>query len=156
MAETKYDIGTIINNKWVIISILKVNKQNKKLICYNIEDNIFKEGWIWDFTRDLVRSTQNKKPDCYLSKCTISAEGKHLLDLHLEYSNDIYFNCSYLSRDEYEYLRAIREGSYYGLDHLLKTFDWLLYQSRQARRNSRLANLIGTTYKILIERGILK
>lgn len=152
----KYDIGSIINRKWVIISILKVNKQNKKILCYNIEDNIFKEGWIWDFTRNRVKSTPNKKSDCYLAKCKISAEGKHLLDIHLEYSNDIYFNCSYLSRDAYSYLKDIREGTYSGVGYLLKTFDWLLYESGQARRNSRLAMLIGTTYKLLIERGVLK
>ena len=152
----KYDIGSTINKKWVIISILKVNKQNKKVLCYNIEDNIFKEGWIWDFTRDLVKSTQNKKPDCYLSKCNIKQTGSQLADLQFEYAHDVYFNCSYLSRDEYEYLRDIREGSYAGVNHLLKTFDWSLYSSGQARRNSKLAMLIGTTYKLLIERGVLK
>lgn len=152
----KYDIGTIINKKWVIISILKVNKQNKKVICYNIENNIFKEGWIWDFTRDLVKLIPNKKPECYLSKCLINQTGSQLADIQFDYAYDVYFNCNYLSRDEYSYLRDIREGSYAGVNHLLKTFDWLLYSSGQARRNSRLAMLIGTTYKILIERGIIK
>ena len=156
MSAIKYDIGTIINEKWVIISILKINKQNKKCLVYNIEHNMFKECWIWDLTRDIATHNLNKTPECYLSKCKIKSSESELANLHFNYAEDVYFNCKYLTREEYIILRNIREGSYVGLNHILKKFDLLLYESGQARRNSRLAMLIGTTYKLLIERGVLK
>ena len=63
--RNKYYAGEWINKKWIIVSILYVRKQNKKILCYNPEHNIFKEGWIWDFTRNIVKPMPNKKAECF-------------------------------------------------------------------------------------------
>ena len=112
MKEFLYEAGKRINDKWIIISILKVRKQNKKILCMHIETGIFREGWIWDFTRDKVKPTPNKKPLCYLSQVRIKAEQNELLDIHFEYSDNVYFKTSYLKREEYSILQDYREGSF--------------------------------------------
>ena len=157
MRKQKYEIGKLINNKWAIVSILEVKNQNKKVLCYNIDTNSFVESWIWDFTRNIVSaSKKNRNPLCYLSNKVNHFDYCRNLDAHFEYSDMIYFDCNYLTRDEYIYLRDIREGSYADLSHILKLFDYLLATSGQARRNSRLAMLISTTYKILSDRNYWK
>ena len=157
MKKQKYDIGKLINNEWAIVSILEVKNQNKKILCYNINTNFFVEGWIWDFTRDLIStSKQNRNPLCYLSNKINKWNYENNLDNHFEYAEQVYFDCNYLTRDEYSYLRDIREGSYSNLRHILKRFDYCLATSGQARRNQRLAMLISTTYKILSDRKYWK
>lgn len=153
MKEILYESGKRINDKWVIVSILKVKKQNKKILCMHIDTGIFKEGWIWDFTRDKVKPTPNKKPLCYLSRVTIKAETNELLDIHFEYSNNILSKTKYLSETEYTILQGYREGYFEEIQHMIKKFDYLLSNDyakhNQSRRNQNLAMLIATTYKIL-------
>lgn len=156
----KYEIGNWINQKWIIVSVLYSRKQNKKLLCYNPKYNIFKEGWIWDFTRDLINITPNKKPECYsLCQTKINLEWQNILDVNYEYTNDIYFNTNYLTREEYSILRGYREGSFWDIEHILKKFDFLLSDDYnkcgQVRRNQKLAYLIASTYIILIKKGVI-
>lgn len=155
----KYEIGNWINNKWIIVSILFVRNQNKKILCYNPEHNIFKEGWIWDFTRDIVQPTTNRKQLCYICNLKLSTELYKLLDLNYEYANQVYFKTNYLTREEYAIIQGYREGSYLEVEHILKKFDFLLSNDYnkcgQARRNQNLAYLIATTYMILIKKGVI-
>lgn len=156
----KYEIGSWINKKWIIVSVLYSRKQNRKLLCYNPKYNIFKEGWIWDFTRDLINITPNKKPKCYsLCQTKINLEWDNILDVNYEYTNDIYFNTNYLTREEYSILRGYREGSFWDIEHILKKFDFLLSDDYnkcgQVRRNQKLAYLIASTYIILIQKGVI-
>lgn len=157
MKKQKYDIGKLINNEWAIVSILEVKNQNKKILCYNINTNSFIEGWIWDFTRGLIlTSKKSRNQMCYITNKINTFDYTRNLDAHFEYSDIVYFDCNYLTRDEYSYLRDIREGSYSNLQHILKRFDYCLATSGQARRNQRLAMLISTTYKILSDRDYWK
>lgn len=157
MKELLYEAGKRINDKWIIISILKVRKQNKKILCMHIETGIFREGWIWDFTRDKVKPTPNKKPLCYLSRVRIKSKGAELLDIHHKYSNNIRSKTSYLSETEYSMLKSYREGSFGEIQHFIKKFDYLLSNDyskhNHSRRNQNLAMLIATTYKILYKKG---
>ena len=157
MKEILYEAGKRINDKWIIVAILKVKRQNKKILCMHIETGIFKEGWIWDFTRDKVSQNPNKKPLCYLARVTIKAEENELLDIHFEYSDNVYFKTSYLKREEYSILQDYREGSFREVKHILKKFDYLLSDDyakhNQSRRNQNLAMLIAITYKILYKKG---
>lgn len=158
--KKKYEIGTWINNKWIIISILYVRKQNKKILCYNPEHNIFKEGWIWDFTRNIVKPTSNKKAECFtICELKLNTELYSLLDINFEYANEVYFKTNYLTRSEYSILRGYREGSFWDVEHILKKFDFLLSDDYnkcgQSRRNQNLAYLIASTYIILIQKGVI-
>ena len=68
----KYDIGSVIHNKWVIVSILKIRKQNRKILCFNLNTHTFTEGWIWDFTRDLIADNKPTiEPMCVITKVSI-------------------------------------------------------------------------------------
>ena len=151
--EKFYEVGKRINDKWIIVSILYTRKQNKKLVCMHIPTGIFKEGWIWDFTRDIVKPTKNRNPLCYLSKIQIKTKKDELLDIHYEYSNNVYYKTSYLSREEYSILQGYREGAFNDMSHILKKFDYLLSNDYDkhghSRRNENLAMLIATTYQIL-------
>lgn len=156
----KYEIGSWINKKWIIVSVLYSRKQNRKILCYNPEYNIFKEGWIWDFTRDIVKATKNNKPICSaLCQTKINLEWQNILDVNYEYTNDIYFKTNYLTREEYSILRGYREGSFLDIEHILKKFDFLLSDDYnkcgQVRRNQKLAYLIASTYIILIQKGVI-
>lgn len=150
MGKVKYKIGSTINNKWVIVSILEIKKQNKKLLCFNLNTFRFTEGWIWDFTRDLIdddKSTTN--PKCRLSK-NIHPVGK-TLDLHNYYAYQVYLRQNHLSREDFFILKDFRQGFYGDVSYMLKKFDLLLI-SGQARRNGPLSNLIALTYIVLAER----
>ena len=156
MKKILYESGKRINDEWIIISILEVRKQNKKIICMHTKTGMFKEGWLWDFTNKPVNPTNNINPWCYLARITIRAEENELLDMHHEYSN-ILLKTSYLSQAEYSILQSYREGSFRDIQHIIKKFDYLLSNDyskhNQSRRNQRLAMLIATTYKILYEKG---
>lgn len=144
----KYEIGSIINDKWIIVSILQVRKQNKKLLCFNLYTYTFTEGWIWDFTRDLISNNKpTKNPICVLTKTYIPYGD--LLTLHQEYVYKVYIYQQNLSREDFFILRDIREGWYKDVKSILKKFDLLLATSGQARRNKPLAMVIGLTYIIL-------
>lgn len=157
MKKILYEAGKRINDKWIIISVLKVKKQNKKILCMHIETGIFREGWIWDFTRDKVKPTPNKKPLCYLSRVKIKSKGAELLDIHHKYSNNILSKTKYLSETEYAILQGYREGSFREIKNMIKKFDYLLSNDyskhNQSRRNQNLAMLIATTYRLLYKKG---
>lgn len=166
MRERKYTVGSVINNKWVIISILEVRKQNKKLICYNLSTNQFKEGWIWDFTRDIVTDIPNRKMYCKAFEKLESVSEyaiDELLNIHLELSNSCYYKHEFFTRDEYYLLQCVREGYLLNVKSLLKKFDWLLYKAEKdnqekaefatARLSKKLAKTIQLTYIILNKRG---
>ena len=132
-------------------------------MCYNPEHIIFKEGWIWDFTRDLVKPTKNKKPSCTkICQLQLKDNWNQLLDLNYEYANEVYFKTKkeeYITREEYALIRGYREGSFLDVEHILKKFDFLLSNDYkkcgQARRNQKLAYLIASTYIILIKKGVI-
>jgi hypothetical protein len=157
MKEILYESGKRIKDEWIIISILEVRNQNKKIICMHTKTGIFKEGWLWDFTNKPVYPTNNIDPWCYLARVRIKAEENELLDMHYEYSNDICSKTSYLSKAEYAILQGYREGIFEEIQHIIKKFDYLLSNNyskhNQSRRNQRLAMLIATTYKLLYKKG---
>ena len=158
--KKKYEIGTWINNKWIIIAILCIQHQNKKILCYNPENNIFKEGWIWDFTKDKIKPIPNKKPICScICRLKLTSDWNQILDINHEYTNKVYFKTNYLTREEYSIIRGYREGSFWDIEHILKKFDFLLSDDYnkcgQSRRNQNLAYLIASTYIILIQKGVI-
>lgn len=151
MSKQKYIIGSIIHDKWVIVAILKIRKQNKKLLCFNLNSHIFTEGWIWDFTRDLIPDNKvTKNPMCMVSQVFVPIT--NLKDWHSHYAYKVYLRQNNLSRDDFFILRDIREGWYKEVGYLLKKFDLLLFNSGQARRNKPLAMVIATTYVLLADK----
>jgi hypothetical protein len=151
----KYEVGKRINEKWIIVSILYSKKQNKKILCYNPEHNLFKEGWIWDFTRDIVSYNKNKMSECkeICTKLNTKNDLDIIINNHFEYSNKVYYKTNYLTREEYSILRDWREGWIHSINHILKKFDFLLSndytKNGQSRRNKNLSNLIIYTYLFL-------
>ena len=162
MKRKKYEVGKVINNKWVIVAILEIKKQNKKVLCFNFQELNFVEGWIWDFTRDLINP--NKKPkeiNCHVINIrTKGMTKKEVLDEHFECSNIIYCKTKEaykgLSKEEYMLLKDLREGITANILEVLKKFDLLLTNSGHSRRNTNLARLIACTYWLLVYRGYWK
>lgn len=155
--KKKYDIGSVINNEWVIVSVLEVKKQNKKILCYHLETKSFTEGWIWDFTRGLINpNRQNLKPLCEIIYIKVSDELEIAQDKNQEYAWRLSKRSKYLSyRDRY-ILESIRNGYLFDTEEILRKFDLLLKSSGQHRRNLNLAMLIGSTYRILQLRNFFK
>ena len=150
MKIKKYSIGNKIGNDWIIVAELEVHNQNKKLLCYNPQLDLFKEGWIWDFYRDLVTNKPNKNPSCVI--CKIDMPDEDMFDLNADYA----FKClkanTIISGFTIK-LRNIREGLIGDIPFVLKIFADMLSQSGQSRRNKKLAVLIHSTYKILYYRN---
>ena len=148
--KKKYDIGGIINEEWVIVSILQVKKQNKKILCYHLETRNFVEGWIWDFTRGLINpNKQNLKNLCEIVHIRTIEDLEIAQDTNQEYAWQVSKKSNYLSyRDRY-ILESIRNGYLGDAEEILRKFDELLKSSGQLRRNLNLAMLISSTYRIL-------
>lgn len=153
----KYDIGSVINNQWVIVSILEVKKQNKKILCYHLNNKVFTEGWIWDFTRGLINpNKQNLKNMCEIVHIRTINELEIAQDINQEYAWKISKASKFLSYRDRDILRDIREGYLGNVQEILNKFDLLLKSSGQHRRNLKLAMLISTTYRILQLRNFFK
>lgn len=150
MAKRKYDIGTIINGEWIIVSILQVKKQNTKILCYHLETKNFVEGWIWDFTRGLINpNKQNLKNMCEIVHIRTIDELEVAQDTNQEYAWQVSQKSKYLSHRDRYILESIRNGWLKDTEEILKKFDYLLKSSGQHRRNLKLAMLISSTYRIL-------
>lgn len=152
MKKSKYSPGAVINGKWVVVSILETRKQNKKLLCYHLETDNFVEGWIWDFTRDLINPNKiSQRIACKVIHVNPSIDFEVALDYNYRYAWEVIRKSSYLSIEERNVLQGIREGYLprAKVNELLNKFDNLLSSSGQHRRNINLAILISTTYQIL-------
>ena len=152
MKKSKYSPGAVINGKWVVVSILETRKQNKKLLCYHLETDNFVEGWIWDFTRDLISPNKiSRLIACKVIHVNPSIDLEVALDHNQRYAWEVAQKSSYLTTKDRDTLRDIREG-YLPLastTELLNKFNILLSTSGQLRRNINLAILVSTTYQIL-------
>ena len=152
LRRSKYTPGAVINGVWVIVAILETRKQNKKLLCYNLETDTFAEGWIWDFTRDLISPNKiSRLIACKVIHVNPSIDLEVALDYNQRYAWEVAQKSSYLTIVDRSILRDIREGylPHTKIDELLNKFDNLLRNSGQQRRNINLAILISTTYQIL-------
>lgn len=150
MARKKYDIGKIINEEWIIVSILQTKKQNAKILCYHLKTKNFVEGWIWDFTRGLINpNKQNFKNMCEIVHIRTSEELETAQDINQEYAWIVSKRSNYLSHRDRYILESIRNGYLYDTEEILRKFDYLLKSSGQHRRNLKLAMLISSTYRIL-------
>lgn len=151
----KYDIGSIINGEWIIVAILQIKKQNKKILCYHLNKKIFLEGWIWDFTRDIVNpNKQNINPLCKIVYFRNTGdELENILDINQEYEWIVSKKTKYLSNNDRYILESIRCGYLGDVQDILNKFDLLLKTSGHARRNMNLGLLIMTTYNILTLRN---
>lgn len=150
MKSKKYEVGSVINGVWVIVSILQKKQQNKKILCYHLDKKIFLEGWIWDFTRDIINpNKQNIHPLCKIVYLRNTAdEIGNILDINQEYTWQIAKKTNYLTTNDRYILESIRCGYLGDVKIILNKFNELL-QSGYARRNMNLGLLIMTTYEIL-------
>lgn len=156
MKRKKYNIGDRIAQEWVIVAVLQRRNQNKKLLCYNCKKGIFKEAWIWDFTRNKVSLNPNHKTKCKLtSLCFAELSQSELYDINADAIFKQKVKTHNLSNIELVMLRNIREGICADVKFVLNTFSDLLCQSGQARRNLGLATAIGSTYEILNRKGMI-
>lgn len=157
MAKRKYNIGTIINGEWIIVSILQTKNQNSKVLCYHLETKNFVEGWIWDFTRGLINpNKQNLKNMCEIVHIRTIDELEVAQDTNQEYAWQVSQKSKYLSHRDRYILESIRNGWLKDTEEILKKFDYLLKSSGQHRRNLKLAMLISSTYRILQLRNYFK
>ena len=155
--KKKYDIGSVINGEWVIVSILEIRKQNKKILCYHLDTKIFTEGWIWDFTRGLINpEKQNLKNMCEIVHIRTIEELEIAQDTNQEYAWQVSQKSKYLSHRDRYILESIRNGYLFDTEEILNKFDFLLKSSGQCRRNLKLAMLISSTYRILQLRNYFK
>lgn len=155
MKSKKYEVGSVINGEWIIVSILQVKKQNKKILCYHLNKKIFLEGWIWDFTRDIINpNKQNINPLCKIVYFRNTGdELENILDINQEYEWIISQKTKYLSNNDRYILESIRCGYLGDVQDILNRFALLLQTSGHARRNMNLGLLIMTTYNILTLRN---
>ena len=154
--EAMYSIGKKIGDKWIIVAILEKRGCNKKIICYNAQNGIFKEGWIWDFTRNLVSDKPNRNPSCKICEYTFTDLPRNeLYDCNSDYAFNQAIRTKNLTSNDVVVLRNIREGTYCNFNKVLKKFSDMLAKSGQHRRNSGLATVIGTTYEILNRKGVI-
>lgn len=152
--KIKYDIGKRINDRWIIVAVLKKNKQNKKLLCYDTKDNLFKEGWIFDFTRNIVAKNSSRKPSCILCDKTFDKYNRtELYDINADNAFHQLIKTKNINNRDVIDLRNIREGVCENISRILYKFGDLLARSGQHRRNVGLANVIGSTYEILYRKG---
>lgn len=151
--RSKYTPGAVINGVWVIVAILETRKQNKKLLCYNLKTDTFTEGWIWDFTRDLISPNKiSRLITCRVIHVNPSIDLEVALDYNHRYAWEVARKSPYLiTTENRKVLQGIREGYLprAKVNELLNKFDNLLSNSGQQRRNINLAILISTTYQIL-------
>lgn len=152
--SVKYECGNVIND-WVVVSILTRKKGNRKILCYNKNTGIFKEGWVTDFVRDLISDSPNRKPICKLcTMCFVDYTKKELYDINSDYTFKQHTLSKNLSTSDLITLRNIREGIKSGSEvvQLLQKFSTMLAKSGQHRRNTGLSIVIGSTYEILFGR----
>ena len=128
--KKKYDVGNVINGEWVIVSILEIKKQNKKILCYHLETKVFTEGWIWDFTRGLINpEKQNLNPLCKIVYIRVPEELETAQDINQDYAWKISKKSNFLSYEDRSVLRDIREGYLGNTEEILRKFDFLLKSS---------------------------
>lgn len=151
MSSKKYKIGSYINPNWFIVAILETKNQNKKILCYNPNIGIFKEGWIWDFTRGLVNNNPNRKPLCIICNTQLNEE-KDVFDINSNYALLLTIHKN-ISEEILISLRNIREGLVCEEGTKVLNYFNMLLQEIKNKKNKKLAVLIHSTYKILLYRG---
>lgn len=151
MKEKKYFIGNHIHPQWIYVADLEDKGNNKKILCYNPNTGVFKEGWIWDFTTKIINNKPNRNPLCIICKTHLDEE-RDAFDINANYAL-VCKTRQIISKDTLTSLRNIREGLIYeDGEKVLEYFNTLL-QEKKYRKNKKLSVLIQSTYKILLYRG---
>lgn len=150
MKEKKYFVGNYINPQWIYVAELEKKRQNKKILGYNPNTGMFKEGWIWDFTSKTISNTLNKKPSCIICKLSLNEE-QDAFDINANYA----LACKkrkIISEEILLSLRNIREGLVYDEGKKVLAYFNMLLQNKKYRGDKKLSILIQSTYKILVYR----
>lgn len=151
MKEKKYFIGNYINPQWIYVAELEKKRQNKKILCYNPNTGMFKEGWIWDFTSKIINSTPNRKPSCIICKISLNEE-QDAFDINANYALTCRIK-NIITKEILTSLRNIREGLVYDEGKKVLKYFNILLQEKKYRKNKKISILIQSTYKILLYRG---
>ena len=151
MKERKYFIGNYINHQWIYVADLEDKGNNKKILCYNPNLGMFKEGWIWDFTTKIISNKQNRNPSCIICKIHLDEE-RDAFDINANYALTCKIK-SIITKEILTSLRNIREGLVYDEGKKVLEYFNMLLQEKKYRKNKKLSILIQSTYKILLYRG---
>lgn len=151
-----HKVGSLLKDRWIIVSILKQNGVNKKILCYDTNNGNFVEGWICNFISGVQNNRTTRKNSCVICEMNYSDLPKDVLfDLNADSVFGQYIKTKNLTNADLVELRDIREGMRFVPTDILEYFGKLLAKTGQARRNKGLATVIGTTYEILYRKNLL-